>query len=75
MERQIYYAIMNLLDGIAISEEDIEKYRDILDNLLALIDSDIEDVADANDCGKCTTWEDVVENLRSQYINGNRISI
>lgn len=77
MEQQIYYAIMNILDGIALSEKEVSivKFGYILDDLLAFTDCDIEDIADANDCGHCTTWEEVINSLREQYNIGDRITV
>lgn len=77
MERQIYYAIMNILDGIALSEKTINmvKLNYILDDLLTLTDCDIEDIADANDCGPCTTWEEIIKSLKEQFANGDRVKV
>lgn len=82
-ERQIYYSIINIIDGLALAEEPISmvKFDYILDDLLAFIGNDIDDIADANDCGdylnkhniKNPTWKDIVNAFKEQYANGNRI--
>ena len=73
MNIRLYYIIMNILDSIALSNEDTNKYTGLLDFLLGLSGDNIEDIADANDCGICNTWDDLVKGLRENFASGNRI--
>lgn len=68
-----YYQLMNKLDQWALSGRfpgaDAKKE---LDNLLIKAEGTIEDVADANDCGECHTWEDIVSALHILFEHGER---
>lgn len=71
---EIYYAIMNILDYYAKDGKYLESKMVYLLNYLALKENiQISDVADANDCGKCKTWADVVKALSELYKSGERI--
>lgn len=68
-----YYSIVNIIDDIA------SKARKTTEHDLALIkgiakESNIcvEDFADANNCGKCFTWEEVIGAFRSMWASGER---
>lgn len=71
----LYYAIMNILDYIALNnvtkENEISLYK-ILDSLLSIEGSKIEDLADANDCGNVDNWADFVAKLKQLFENGER---
>ena len=71
---ELYYAIMNIVDYLAIN-----KYTPIKGSLYSILDSlshlakvSIEDIADANDCGKCETWVELVEEIRKLHKSGER---
>lgn len=74
---ELYYAIMNILDYIALNELSKDKKENLyksLDHLLSLLDGDtISDISSANDCGICNTWEEIVEKLRELFEEGERI--
>lgn len=82
-ERQIYYAIINIIDGLALAKEPVSmvKFNYILDDLLAFIGDDIDDIADANDCNEYLnhnnienpTWEDLVNAFKDLYKKGERL--
>lgn len=73
----IYYAIMNILDGYAIAGEPIP--ADTLTKLakedpgFTTLEEYISDIADANDCGKCSTWTDLQIALADLFRKGERI--
>lgn len=74
---ELYYAIMNILDFVALNhlkhEEELELYS-ILDRLQKFdpVGLETESIADANDCGKASTWEEIVVELQKQFIKGDR---
>lgn len=69
-----YYMIINVIDDIAsngrkATEHDLELIKAIAaDNRIY-----VDDFADANDCGKCYTWEEVIGAFRSLLANGERL--
>lgn len=82
---ELYYAIMNILDYMAlneVSDETKNKLFQILDNLRDC-DKDFSDesktdyissLADANDCGAdCTSWEMVISRLKELFETGERV--
>ena len=83
---EIYYAIMNILDYMAlneVSDETKNKLFEIVDQLREcdkLSDESkteyISSLADANDCGAdCTTWEMVVSRLKELFETGERVKL
>lgn len=71
-----YYEIMNILDEHAIHDipltmQDIMK----LHSLAKENDFTIEDIADANDCGDCHEWMDLLVALKEQFASGERVPI
>lgn len=82
---EIYYAIMNILDYMALHEVSAETENKLFQVLDTLRESDIDfsdesktdyisSLADANDCGAdCTSWEMVVSRLRELFEKGERI--
>ncbi len=79
---EIYYATMNILDYMALNiltDKEKDELYNILD-ALRKFDSHIGDeddyiasIADANNCGICSTWEQIVDELRKQFNEGERI--
>ena len=71
-----YTILHNNLCAVAKNERELN--LDLLATIVRHCDSTttveqfIQDFADANDCGICTTWEQVVEQLREQIKNGER---
>lgn len=71
---EIYYAIMNILDYYAKNEKYLEaKTSNFLYYLASKENIQISDIADANDCGPCKTWADVINALSGLYRSGDRI--
>jgi len=69
-----YYTIMNTLDTYAIKGKTLtEKMIMFLDCLADIDGTTIEEIADANDCGKCKTWNEIVERLTELFRQGERI--
>lgn len=71
-----YYQIMNILDDVAMNNKPLDMqtiYQ--LQNLASEEGIVIEDIADANDCGECHNWKELVDCLREQFANGERIPI
>lgn len=82
---EIYYAIVNILDYLALNELDerqISKFMRILNKLAGelvriqeneSVQEVIESVADANDVGGSTTWREIVEEFRKLHKTRERI--
>ena len=75
-----YVNLMNFLDECATNNHNlsttektqltnsIEKYTG--EDVIQLI----HDIADANDCGECNSWNELITALRKLHLNGERIS-
>ena len=77
---ELYYAIMNIVDYLALSKNNINKTRRveliyILDDLLDMRGDTIKDIADANDCGECHTWDQLIDAIRELFETGDRIPV
>lgn len=76
---ELYYAIMNILDYMALNEiskdirEDLYKFLDYLFNLSDF--ESINDIASANDCGDCNTWGEIVKELKELFASGGRVKL
>jgi len=71
-----YYEIMNTLDDLALNNKPL-MLPDII-KLHALAkenDLTIEDIADANNCGECHEWNELVAALKDQFASGERVPI
>ena len=67
---------MNILDDVAMNNKPLDMqtiYK--LQNLASEAGIAIEDIADANDCGECHNWKELVDCLRDQFANGDRVPI
>ena len=75
-EMESYYEIMNILDEHAIHNRPLTM-QDImkLHSLAKENDFTIEDIADANDCGDCHEWTDLLAVLKEQFASGERVPI
>ena len=86
MRYELYYAMMNIIDYLALAEIDkldqSELYK-ILDKLIAIdsgyngesIDDTFNAIADANDVGGVKTWQEMVVEIKKLHENGERVSI
>ena len=82
---ELYYAIVNILDWYTKEDrskgsdlENIKQHMKVLNTLIALGDlgdHKPSEVADANDCGKCNTWEELITAWRELWKNGERVEI
>ena len=77
---ELYYAIINIVDYLAINTYTISETRrgeliHILDDLLDMIGDTIEDIADANDCGECHTWDQLIDAIMELFETGDRVSV
>lgn len=76
---ETYYNIMNILDAHAVRFEQLSPETIAeLDRLAESLGPEpikyhIESIADANDCGDCSTWQEVVDCLSDSFANGDRI--
>jgi hypothetical protein len=71
---EIYYSIMNILDYYAKNDKYLESKMIYILNYLALKGNiQISDIADANDCGKCESWSELVQALSELFKSGDRI--
>jgi len=61
-----------LLNRIEIDQLNhcVDKY-DIADTVIELI----HDIADANDCGECNSWNELITALHQLFVTGERIAI
>ena len=78
----IYVRIINYLDSKAISGELLNEVeteqlnRNVVKYNLATSPKEyITDLSDANNCGICRTWNDVILALKEQFKTGERIQI
>ena len=75
--KELYYAIMNIADYLALhgytSQNDCPTLYKMLKDLSAINFTSISDLADANDLGKCNTWTDVVVALKANFEKGDRV--
>lgn len=83
MRNELYYAIINIVDYLTLTEIDkmdqSELYK-ILDKLIAIdsgyngetIDDEFNAIADANDVGGVKTWQEMVAAFKELYVNGER---
>ena len=72
---ELYYAIMNILNYMALNDVSKQEETNLFLSLTYLKDASghtIEDIADANDCGECHTWREVVEALKELFESGER---
>lgn len=86
MRTELYFAIVNIVDFIALSDIDRENaselYR-ILDKLLRIdaeyseedINDTFEAIADANDVGGVKSWQEMVWEFKELHRNGDRIAV
>ena len=77
---ELYYAIMNIVDYLALNNYNLsqtrrEKLIHILDDLLDMREYTIEDIAYANDCGECHTWDQLIYAIRELFETGDRVQI
>lgn len=75
-EVEIYYQIMEILDDIALGN--IALTMDVIFQLQELASEagiTIADIADANNCGDCRNWNDLIECLKAQFASGDRVAI
>lgn len=86
MRWELYYAIMNIVDYLALgaySDEDGREMYKILDKLIVFeadnygssIDDVFEAIADANDVGGVKTWQEMVTEIKKLHESGERIPI
>lgn len=76
---ELYYAIMNIVDYLALNNN-LSKTRrreliQILYYLLNMRGDTIEDIADANDCGECHTWDQLIDAIMELFETGERVPI
>lgn len=72
---ELYYAIMNILDYLALNDVSQVRKTELLkicDTLLPYTESQIRDLSDANDCGLCDNWDDFINELKENFKIGNR---
>ena len=73
---EAYFTIMNVLDEHALNGKELTPNTILfLDCLADIGEHEIPDIADANDCGRCSTWSEVVSELAENFKSGNRICI
>ena len=84
---ELYYAMVNILDYLAVREITFESrvrmlcLLDVLaeESVKAGFDNSIheciESIADANDAGGCKTWVEIIDVFRELHRKGERIHI
>ena len=73
-----YFRIIDILDDITQSQREATTEEIKTMNELAKKDGEdikqfISDLANANDCGDCQTWEDVIKAFTELWKNGERV--
>lgn len=76
-----YCKLMNFLDdkaltGKQLSRTEIEQLNRCIDryDLADSVKELIGDIADANNCGDCETWNELIDALAEQFRTGERVS-
>lgn len=76
-----YYLQTNIIDWYVTEDwgEHSDKVKKKVIELLSWIENNTdnkpEDVGDANDCGCCKSWEEVIEGFRELIEKGERIPV
>ena len=71
-----YYMITNIIDYITKNgKRATEDELGLIKGIAKEQDIYVEDFADANDCGKCYTWEEVIGAFRALWASGERVPI
>lgn len=75
-----YSKIINIIDDIAKNQREATNQEICIIDTLARednrnVDEYICDLADANDCGVCHTWEEVISAFKELWRNGERIEL
>lgn len=75
-----YNKIVNIIDDIAKNQREATNQEICIMDILAKEDADnteeyICDLADANDCGLCYTWEEVISAFKKLWGNGERVEV
>ena len=75
-EARNYYMIINIIDDITKSERKaMEHEMELIKGIAKENNIYVDDFADANDCGKCFTWEEVIGAFRALWASGERVSV
>ena len=77
---ELYYAIINIVDYLALNKNTIAPKRRaeliyMLDDLRDMRGDTIADIADANDCGECHTWDQLIDAIRELFEIGDRVPV
>lgn len=74
-EMAIYYGVVNLIDWAAIegTEKDRKTVEQILEQIEEMAGIHPAEVGDANDCGECKTWSEVIDGFKELIQSGERI--
>lgn len=77
-----YVNLMNFLDDKALNNQKLTRMEieqlDICIDRCDIADSSrelIRDIASANDCGECNTWQELVDALAELFKRGERVAI
>lgn len=76
-EMEIYYSVVNLIDWFVTKgqQDDKATVMSILDQIEEIADIHPSEVGDANDCGVCDTWEEVIDGFQDLIKNGERVPV
>jgi hypothetical protein len=80
-EMTAYYLTINLIDWYVTSswgdkaEEAKKKVIRILKWIEETSDINPADVGDANNCGKCENWDDVISGFAELFTSGERVPV
>lgn len=71
-----YYMITNIIDYIIKNEKKATEHElELIKGIAKEQGIYVEDFADANDCGKCYTWEEVIGAFRALWASGKRVEV
>ena len=84
MKPELYYAMINIVDYLAlyeVSKENQSELYEVLDKLLKIDSEDNGETtqknfggsADGNDVGGVKTWQQMVKEFRKLWKNGDRV--
>lgn len=68
-----YYALVNVIDGIALRDaKPTTEELTVINTLSAISDTTIEDFADANNVTTFGNWTEVIQDFKRQFETGER---
>jgi len=74
-EMEIYYAVVNLIDWYVAQQKDRDSVEQILKTIESVTGISPAEVGEANDCGLCATWGEVIDGFVELTEAGERVPV